>query len=111
MTRRWHEEIGWRANDLQMVRKWHEEIGWRADGIFENACIGSYALTLFTKFFSLLFLRKKFVKNFFYDSFYFFLPPPPKKKKRERSGAFDDVAYIRGDEPDLSYSHYWSGLP
>ena len=82
-----------------MVRKWREEIGWRADGIFENACIGSYASKLFTKFFSLLFLRKEFVKKFFYDPFYFFLPP----KKRERSGALV-MAWHNG--LDLSFLHY-----
>ena len=67
MVRKWHEEIGWCVDGPQMACTWHEEIGWCVDGIFENACIGSCALKLFTKFFSLSFLRKKF----FYDPFLF----------------------------------------
>ena len=117
MARRWSADGTKRSDDAQMARRWSADGTKRSDDaqmarrwsiyIFENVCIGSYAPKLFTKFFSLSFLRKEFLfKIFFMIPFISFYP---QKNVRVR-GHFDDVAYIRGNGLDLSYSHYLYNL-
>ena len=86
MTRRWPADGPQMARRDRMARRWSIHI-------FENAFIGSCASKLFTKFFSLLFLRKEFLlKNFFMILFISFYPP----KNVTVWEHFDDVAKWAG---------------
>ena len=96
MTRRWPADGTKRADDAQMARKW-------SIYIFENTCIGLCAPKLFTKFFSLLFLRKEFLTKVFRGSFYILLTPKNvavwahfTPKNVTVWAHFDDVACVRG---------------
>ena len=80
VVRRWAVDGTKRSDDARVVRRWAVDGTKRSDDARQK---------LFTKFFSLLFLRKEFLfKKFFMIPFISFYPP----KNRESSGAFDDVA-------------------